>query len=36
MKNVLLLTLVAVALISCGQRVAPKGPDYQVQDTAEF
>jgi hypothetical protein len=36
MTRVLILTALAVALISCGQRVAPPGPEYQVQDTNSF
>jgi|TARA_Y100001960_G_C14318968_1_gene654432 hypothetical protein len=36
MTRVLILATLAVALISCGQRVVPAGPEYQVQDTKSF
>jgi len=36
MTKFLTLALLAVALISCGQRVAPAGPDEKVQDSTSY
>lgn len=36
MTKFLILALVSVAIISCGQRVAPKGPVDKVTDTKAF